>query len=220
MTEKTNDMKKVLLLLAALCCITVSGQTYRYKRVMIVDGNYKKNVNDDAHYITFNNKGCYESDSKGYAKTGGFISFTKNENNLHCYYGDSYWGKAHYYFSSDYSRLNVKTDDKVYVYQRVSGNTSAANRQYRSNGGGGSNGGGNVIITTPAPAYPNGGSSSGGSNRVTCSGCGGTGRCTSCGGTGKMVSEAYYTDGHKMVSNCPVCRGTGTCGVCHGSGRL
>lgn len=72
-------MRQILFLLFAICCTSTFGQTYRYKRIMIVDGSYKKNVNDDAHYITFNNKGCYESDSKGYAETGNFISFTKNE---------------------------------------------------------------------------------------------------------------------------------------------
>lgn len=213
-------MRQILFLLFAICCTSTFGQTYRYKRIMIVDGSYKKNVNDDAHYITFNNKGCYESDSKGYAETGNFISFTKNENNLHCYYGNSYLGKAHYYFSDDYSRLNVKTDKKVYVYQRVSTSASAVNRLYRRDERIGGYNSGNGGMTIPMPSYFDGNSSSGGTSRVTCSGCNGSGRCTGCGGTGKIMSEAIYTDGHKIVSNCPVCHGTGNCGVCHGSGKL
>lgn len=205
----------LLILLSSVCCITLYGQTYCYKRVMIIDGGNKINVNDDYHYITFNKKGCYESDSQGYAETNGFIRYLKDENNIHCYYGDGYWGKSHYYFSNNYSRLNIKTDDKIYVYQKIVGNKNYAKSRHYQN----RNNNGNVLVPYPIP-QPHQNGSSNSNRRIICSGCGGSGRCNSCGGTGLMSSESIYTDGHTIISKCPSCKGTGKCGVCHGSGKL
>lgn len=55
---------------------------------------------------------------------------------------------------------------------------------------------------------------------ITCSNCGGTGICTGCGGSRTMTSEAYYTDGHTIISDCPICNGSGKCNTCYGTGTL
>lgn len=74
-----------------------------------------------------------------------------------------------------------------------------------------------VPYTTIPPA---GGYGTTTSSKVMCSGCHGSGRCTACGGTGKQKSEAYYTGGGTIISDCPTCRGNGKCGVCYGKGSL
>ena len=203
-------------------------KTYLYKRVMIVKNGAKTNKNDDAHYITFTDKGCYESDKDGFTTNNGFVKFTKNENNLHCYYGSCSFGTAHYYFSNDYSRLNVKLgDDITYVYQwESSGKTTASRRAARSSSSG-SNGGG-TYVAPPANGGSSGGSSSGSSSSgssstyTNCSSCNGTGICTGCGGRrGKWMGTGYYTgSGTESWIDCGSCRGTGRCGVCRGTGRL
>lgn len=219
--------KKLLLLLSLLFFewgnVLFAQKTYLYKRVMIVKNGAKTNKNDDAHYITFTDKGCYESDKDGFTTNNGFVKFTKNENNLHCYYGSCSFGTAHYYFSNDYSRLNVRLDNNItYVYQReLSGKTTASRRAARSSS---SNGGG--IYVAPPPVINNGGgsvgsgssgSSSSHSSSVyqTCKYCRGTGNCSSCNGKGhKFNGYGGYED------RCPGCNGSGRCGICRGTGRL
>lgn len=119
-------MKQLFLLQSMISIIlfctfhTSQAQTYMYKRIMIVENNNKKKMNDDVHYITFNSKGCYESNEKGISENEyKFMKFIKKENNLHCYYGNGFFGNAYYYFSSDYSRLNIKLNYSTYVYIRV-----------------------------------------------------------------------------------------------------
>ena len=101
---------------------------------MVVKNGNRINKNDDAHYITFNNKGLYESDKNGYQNANSsFVEFIKDQNDLHCYFGNGYYGENHYYFSKDYSRLNLKIDNSTtYVYQRVtSSSTNAIRRKIR-----------------------------------------------------------------------------------------
>jgi len=203
-------------------------KTYLYKRVMIVKNGAKTNKNDDAHYITFTDKGCYESDKDGFTTNNGFVKFTKNENNLHCYYGSCYFGTAHYYFSNDYSRLNVRLDDAItYVYQReITGKTTASRRAVRSNSS--SSGG---VYFAPPPVINNGGSSvgsgtTGSSSRSSiytkCTSCNGTGICTGCGGKRGSWQDTGYYIGEDIRSwiDCGSCRGSGRCSICRGTGRL
>ena len=219
--------QRFLLLLFMLSIAGVktvfSQKTFLYKRVMIVKNGAKTNKNDDAHYITFTDKGCYESDKDGFTTNNGFIKFTKNENNLHCYYGNCSFGTAHYYFSNDYSRLNVRLDNNVtYVYQReLSGKTTASRRTAHSNS---SSGG---VYVAPPPVINNGGSCGGNSNRSssrstsvyqTCKYCRGTGVCTSC--KGKCGEWKYTYLDNKSWIDCPGCNGSGRCGICRGTGRL
>ena len=196
---------------------------------MIVKNGAKTSKNDDAHYITFTEKGCYESDKDGFTSNSGFVKFTKNENNLHCYYGNCSFGTAHYYFSNDYSRLNISLDNNTtYVYQReLSGNTTASRRTVKSNSSGG---GGNVIVPpvitvnsgTSIGSSSSGGSSSHSSVYTTCRSCNGTGICAGCNGRrGDWRDTGYYTGSNtKTWINCGSCNGTGRCPICHGTGRL
>ena len=202
-------------------------KTFLYKRVMVVKNGAKTSKNDDAHYITFTEKGCYESDKEGITTNDGFIRFTKNENNLHCYYGDSSFGKVHYYFSNDYSRLNVRVDGNLtYVYQReLSGKTTARRRSAHSS----SNSGGGAYISppiinggVPSGGHSSGGSSSGSSVYTICTSCNGTGVCSSCHGKGgKWMGTGYYIgSGSQSWIDCGSCRGSGKCPICYGRGKL
>lgn len=222
--------KFILFILFVMEANSVFAQkTFLYKRVMIVKNGAKTNKNDDAHYITFTDKGCYESDKDGFTTNNGFIKFTKNENNLHCYYGSCSFGTAHYYFSNDFSRLNVRiSDDVTYVYQRESsGRTTASRRIARTNN---STGGGSVYVAPPPVIY-NGGGNAGNtpvnshshhSTYTKCTTCDGTTICKRCGGKrGEWRNTGYYTgDGTQSWIECGSCGGTGKCSICRGTGRL
>lgn len=217
-------MKKVSFLLLVFSFVvyafaqpSMEGKTYLYKRVMIVENGVKSPKDDDAHYITFTFKGCHESDKDGFDAKHGFVDYTKDENNLHCYYGSCFYGKAHYYFSNDYMRLNVQINENlVYVYQREpSGKTTAKLRGAypETNGGGG-------VVVVPTPIIDIGGGTSGGSSNsnrssyIKCRSCNGTGNCQSCKGKGhsSIWGEKYQ--------ECMGCNGSGRCTVCYGTGRI
>ena len=221
MTNKKYLLSFVFLLGGMGC---VSAQTYLYKRVMIVKNGIKSKKNDDAHFLTFNSKGFYESDKNGYENSNSsFIEFTKNENNLHCYFGNGYYGFNHFYFSKDYSRLNVKIDNTTtYVYQReFSGTTTATRRKIvKSN-----NANNSTIIssTITSPPVINGSSDNSSSSHEsiykTCHICNGTGKCQSCKGTGvKFVTGGSVN--YVPCGGCSNANGNGRCYMCLGRGKI
>lgn len=170
----------------------VESQTYLYKRIMIVKNGQKEKVNDDAHYLTFNDKGCYESDKNGFSNISKFIKFTKNENGLHCYYGEGYYGRASYYFSQDYSRLNIKMGNVIYVYQRDSVNKITASfRKPKSN-----------INSTIVPYVAN--PENNGDSRRTKSMTLHKEKCTFCSGTG-VNPVPVYSPNYSGKSNSVYC---------------
>lgn len=193
-----------------------NAQTYLYKRVMIVQNHQKMNVNDDAHFLTFNNIGCYESNSEGISNNENLIKFIKDENSLHCYYGYGYWGNAHYYFSDNYSRLNILKDDLVYVYERVLNNET--NASYRS-----TNSNNNTIVPINpginlSPQYFSSPSKHTDSKarygERVCPQCYGSGNCSGCNGKGYIIST--YTQEYADCTNCV----RGRCSTCKGTGKI
>lgn len=60
------------------------------------------------------------SDNEGYTMNNGFLSYIgKNENTI-AYKGESYLGKAEYFFSSNHELLNVKLlNGTIYVYRKA-----------------------------------------------------------------------------------------------------
>lgn len=208
------------LLLIAGTKYMYAQKTYLYKRVMIVKNGTKTNKNDDAHYITFTDKGCYESDANGYSLGGELIKFRKNENNLHCYYGQGTYGPSHYYFTNNYARLNIKTDEGTFVYEReISGKTTARLRKTDSG-----NNNRNIIVVTPPPIINSGASTSTSSTSsspkqseygyVNCPHCYGSGQCSVCNGKGWIYS--MFT---QDPATCSSCRGGKNCVFCQGSGK-
>lgn len=210
----------IIILLLFLCGNSMDAQTtYLYKRVMVVKNGVKTAKNDDAHYITITDNSCYDSDENGYQASGKYLNFTKDENNLHCYYGRCHLGYAHYYFSADYSRLNIHASDNIiHVYQREPSGTTTAERRPKPD----TSGGYLVIPSQPSINYGglSGNSSSGSSSKKSlargkCPDCGGTGGCRSCKRMGHVFN--VYS-GHEDV--CESCKGKGLCPICHGSGRI
>lgn len=71
---------------------------------------------------------CYDSDREGYAVNASYkLDYMGKNRNGYSYYGWTYWGKAHYYFSTDYSFLNVVDEvGNIYVYHRTNGTQSSS----------------------------------------------------------------------------------------------
>lgn len=170
-----------------------TAQTYFYKRVAIVNNGKRTTTNDDAHYITFNSKGCYDSDKNGIADISTcFVRFIKNANNMHCYKGPTYYGKAEYFFNSDYSRLNVKTESGTYVYVKTNTSTSAKRRGQSSTRNNSAS-----VSVAPINGYsPSVSSSSSPSSRR---------QCPSCHGTGMGRDEIVYGSSFTGLSDNVYC---------------
>ncbi len=219
-------MKKVLVFvgLCILLSITTFAQTYYYERVAIVTNGVKSSDSGDGHFITFTSKGCYDSDKKGFDEKFGFRTYLSTNNDIKSYYGDSYFGKAYYYFSSDFNRLNIKIESSgvIYVYNKTNAPTGlmCSNRKHVKE---------SVpttmpiiVTTTPTPSpspsitpsYPTTTRSTRSSGRK-CTGCNGTGYCSMCKGKGWYK---YIYDGN--IYDCPACHSSGLCGVCFGKGNI
>ncbi len=222
-------MKKLYLFTFVVVCLftknDLCAQTYYYERVAVVENGQKKSSSGDGHFITFTGNGCYDSDKAGMSENTYFREYKRTSDGIKNYYGDSYFGKAYYYFSSDLSRLNVKVEEsgKTYVYTRTNA-PSGITKSSRSYTSSSSISGMTPMVVPPIVTAPvtttSGGTSSSSVSPRTCKGCNGTGQCTACKGTGLAAMSAYYTDNHTMIRNCAVCNGRRTCGVCHGKGTL
>lgn len=203
----------------------VSAQTYYYEKVAEVRNGAKTVASGDGHFITFTDKGCYDSDNKGFTENNGFLEYKRTANGIRNYYGDSWFGKAYYYFSTDLQRLNIKVEStgKIYVYARKTAPAGVAKSSRNKTSG-------NSVPASPSvsPAISIGSvpapisfeTPSSGSRTVQpriCAGCKGSGFCSMCKGKGWQKNVTMYGT---TVSNCPACNGTGRCLVCHGKGSI
>ncbi|NDW10298.1 hypothetical protein D0T56_11600 [Dysgonomonas sp. 520] len=186
------------------------GQTYYYKQVNIVYSNGQKVSGDGTgQFVTFSNKGCYDSNIEGYTVKNGFLEYKGIDDGIYVYYGTSYWGTCNYYFSSDKGRLNVKEQStgNTYVYQRMTPPNGVKTSSKIKN-----------IAPNPSPMplpnpMPNP-SPRPAPNRVQqCKGCRGSGLCSMCEGKG-----FWKKDG--KIFSCSRCYGDGKCRVCYGKGVI
>lgn len=208
-------LRQSVFAVIALCFLSCSmAQTRLYSRIMIVENGTKKTqCSDDAHFLTFTDKGVYESDKNGFAVHGAANIAHMNDNNgYHTYHGKGYYGTSFYYFNSDYSRLNVKVGNLTYVYVREPGLSSkATKRKYDGDG---------TNVNVPMPTIDYGVSNT---SQTTA-----RQQCGYCRGTGKGVEEIVYAT--QYVANddvyCSICgkvmsRHTHiqkSCPICHGKG--
>jgi hypothetical protein len=204
---------------------SLSGQTAYYKQMThyykqtkkVIDG--RESVGDNSgQFITINEKGCYDSDKNGYTVGNGFLEYLRKDKDIQIYYGSSYWGRAYYYFSSDYSRVNVKTSDEViYVYEKrpvPNGVTTCSLTKESSK-----------TYPVPAPSpYPTplptpnptpNPTPKSDYEYVSCPQCSGSGNCSGCHGSG--LSNITYTSNRHVCTNC---RGGGRCSSCNGTGKV
>jgi hypothetical protein len=106
-------------------------QTYYYKQIGVVRNNNRTTGDNTGQFITFTRRGCYDSDKNGIQAGDGFLAYQGVDNNIHIYNGDTYWGKAHYYFYNDFARINIiASDGVIYVYEKTTPPTNAVNSAY------------------------------------------------------------------------------------------
>jgi hypothetical protein len=232
----------------ANCAFAQNYVTRYYKQIKIVDQNKKVQIGDNSgQFITFNDKGCYDSDKSGYEVKNGFLKYKGNDNGYNTYYGSSFWGTATYFFLKDYSRLNIvlEATDITYVYELTTPpanvNTCSLIKETQPVTSP-ANPISSVVVNpiTPIEGNNNGTTSSSTNSRETmCKSCNGTGKCTMCGGYPKKTCsycdgrgrKVYGSGSNVEYSRCAVCNGTGytlcagckgsgNCGVCRGSGKI
>lgn len=216
-----------VMMLLVMTSFVVKAQTYYYERVSIIKNGQQYSASGDGHFITFTNDGrCFDSTNKGYNENYGIRHLTIRQNGITCYEGQSYWGRAKYLFSSDYSRLNIRlSTGEVYVYSRKTPPTGVTESKRAPRDVV------NSAATTPAasgvsqtPSFGGGSSSSSGgssssSNQsrygyYTCPSCYGSGRCPIC--HGKHIANNSYTGGSHI---CYSCNNKGDCSACGGKGK-
>ncbi|WP_347146715.1 hypothetical protein [Parabacteroides goldsteinii] len=117
---KNYYLKRGVLWLILLLSIPVftNGQIYFYKQEKVIDINTKEVKKGDltGQFVTFNNKGCYDSDRGGNSEDNGFLSYLFENEKYVTYQGETYWGEAKYRVSLDKSRINVVLSNKILVY--------------------------------------------------------------------------------------------------------
>lgn len=111
------------------------NRTYYYERIKEVStAGAASSSSGDGHFITITPSACYESDREGIAIDRNVQRLVSSPDANYHYVGDSYYGNASYFFSLDYSRLNIKKPDGIiYVYERRKAPDSVGNnmRRYR-----------------------------------------------------------------------------------------
>ncbi len=218
-------MKKVLVFvyLCILLSTNTFAQTYYYERVATVTNGVKSSDSGDGHFITFTNKGCYDSNKEGFDEKFGFREYKATNDGIKSYYGDSYFGKAYYYFTEDLGRLNIKkeSDNTIFVYIKkvaptgvTKSSREAPNKDI-------------VIIPVIPTPQPNDitvptndeinsteSSSISRYGYYTCPSCYGSGKCPNC--NGKHLVNSSYTGNTRI---CSTCNNRGQCSACNGTGQ-
>ena len=230
----------IVLILAVVCVTSLfagNRVTRYYKQIKIVTADKREQAgNGGGQFIYFNEMGCYDSDKDGFDVKNGFLAYKGNAGGYHTYYGDSYWGKATYYFLNDYSRLNIVVEQGgvTYVYElakppaNVTTSALTKNKVERKPDG---NPGSTVVIVDPVIPVDHGvgnqiisiGSDNNSkvSSKRTCPGCNGTGN-----GPEEIIYQPNYTGSNSCY--CSTCGRTGschthrttTCKVCYGKGYV
>lgn len=213
MINRRNKISFLLLFL--FVNILAIGQTYYYKQTKIVVNKQTNKGDYSGQFITFISDRCYDSDNKGYTVENGVLQLLKETANIKIYYGPSYWGKAYYYVSNDFNRINIKIEDngKILVYEKSIPNSGTYTSYYTKRA--------NRIIAPISPTIDNPKNAVGKIVKEVCPVCKGSGRSphTQPGTnfTGGQVTSIEY---------CEICgkyseRHThGTCENCLGKGYV
>jgi len=230
-------MKKKTITFCIICFLSVhylfagNPVTRYYKQVKIVSKDRKEQTgNGRGQFITFTDKGCYDSDKSGYTVNNGFLKFGKSTTERVYYSGDSYWREAMYIFTENYNRLNIVVEDSgvTYVYELATPPANVTTCALIK---------GKELPPTPTPMpyptppTPNPTPNPTPSKETTCKGCSGTGKCTMCYSAKNNTCSVCFGKGYTNSGRCagcngdgknicPGCRGSGNCKVCYGSGKI
>ena len=232
-SKNRAGLKRIVLfctfyLLTVTCLCAGNTVTRYYKQIKVVTEDRKEQIGSGSgQFITFNDKGCYDSDKSGYDVNNGFLKFGKSTTDRVYYSGNSYWGEAVYIFTENYGRLNIVVEESgiTYVYALTNPpanvNTCALIKEKNTNS---SNT--NVVVTPPPPINPNlnNGKTSPThtltskqkyvTKEESCHICYGSGKCSTCNGKGYVISA--YTQKYVDCVNCT----NGKCNKCNGSGKV
>ena len=249
-SKNRAGVKKIVVFCAfcffSLTCLFAGNTTRYYKQTKIVTKDRKEQAgNGSGQFITFNDKGCYDSDNKGFTVNNGFLKFGKETAERVYYSGSSYWGEAMYIFTENYGRLNIVVEESgiTYVYVLVTPPanvyTCALIKETKNNPTPVSptNSVNPIVVNpiNPVVVTPIGGGNSGSTTSSTnsretmCKSCNGGGKCTMCYGSPKKTCtycdgrgrKVYGSGSNAEYSRCAVCNGTGytLCAGCKGSGN-
>ncbi len=111
-------MRNILFQVLLLITVSLNAQTYFYKLSAVVENGNRHAGNGSGIFVTFIDKGCYDSDIEGCTMNNGFLNLQVKGKSKIQYKGTSYWGAAEYIFSADYKLLNVVAGDCVYIYNK------------------------------------------------------------------------------------------------------
>ena len=207
---KTFDKYKVIAIIFLLVAFVLdlrADATYYYEL---------SNGGGDGHFVTVTSQSCYDSDKNGISIQNGIRYYKGEKNGQYVFYGDSQWGFAYYYYSTDYQRLKIVVEASNvtynYVRKQAPANAISAHGAVPKN----QSSGGAVIMptvqtyntqtTTTQESTPT-------QVDTKCIYCNGTGYCTMCKGRGIYLYDSRWYD-------CSACHGTGHCQVCHGTGHV
>jgi len=216
--------------LFATCLFAGNTETRYYKQIKIVTKDRKEQSGSGSgQFITFNDKGCYDSDKSGYTVNNGFLKFGKETTDRVYYSGNSYWGEAMYIFTENYGRLNIVVEENgttyVYVLAPPPANvyTCALIKETTPNPINSAKPVNSVIVNPVAPITATGTTSTSSTPKSkqkyvtkeeSCPQCHGSGLCSTCNGKGLVIST--YT---QKWAPCPNCT-NGKCTRCGGSGKI
>ena len=223
---------KIAITFCILCIALFKGTyllaenpvTRYYKQIKVVTEDRKEQPgNGSGQFITFNHKGCYDSDKSGFTVNNGFLKFGATTDERVYYSGNSYWGAATYIFLENYNRLNIRVDESgiTYVYVQTmppanvttcalirKAETSPAQKNI------------NPVnpINPPIDKIKIDKTPTSKQKYVTreenCHICHGNGKCSSCSGKGYVIST--YTQKYANCVNCS----NGKCSTCTGTGKI
>lgn len=223
MKNKNNKYMKKHILISFLLLLSFNGNAQIfYQRIAVEENGVRKSDVSDKMFVSFGKNVCYESDKDGFIVEKNYREYNGENANVIDYYGNSFFGEGHWYFTKDYSKLHIRLDNgRTYIYEKKiapSGflasnrysNTNQSN-QYQIN----------IIVPTTSFEVNNSPTNNSTIRRT----------CPSCNGTGKGLERIEYSPDYtgsgryEWCSRCnrsmsPHTHIQQTCMTCYGKGYL
>lgn len=215
-------MKQYILISFLLLLPFYSNAQIFYQRIAVEENGERKSDMSDKMFVTFGKNVCYESDKDGLTIEKNYREYKGENSNVIDYYGKSFFGEGHWYFTKDYSKLHIRLDNgRTYIYEKRTAPSGflASNRYSNVNQSNQCQ----INFMPPATTFETSDNPiNNGNTRRT---------CPSCNGTGKGLERIeYYPDytGSGRYEWCPKCNRSMSphthiqqmCMTCYGKGFL